>query len=140
MASMIYASGRRLAASTGLRWEDAAARFGALLTDDTYTPKAEHATVADVRGELSGGGYQRATLTSRAMEGAADAATLTADNVAWTGLSGAAITAWLVVYADGPSDDARPLVAAYPFRVLAAGDVEARWSNQPRRGTVLRLG
>lgn len=141
MPSFIFAAGRRLAASTGLRWADNGAKFGALLTDGTYVPDpAKHRSVADVNGELSGTGYERKRLEGRELATSDEAAMLSAETIEWKGMTGGQLTAWLVLFAEGPTDRERPLLAAYPFKVLASGDVEVRWSNQKSRGVVLRIG
>lgn len=94
-----------------------------LLLTASYTPDESDAFVADLTGELSGGGYARLTLPGVTLAGPVESwYTLDAADVVFPLLELAAgQPRYAVVYAEGDGTDAgRPLVALLDLGASAA--------------------
>jgi len=132
MASFLYNIAKTNIPKADMDLETADIR--AMLVDSVYVPDADHVNVDDgaAANELSGTGYERKTLASKAVaqDDANDRAAFDAADLTWTGLD--AGTAAAVVLFQHVTNDADSILLAYidsgfPF-VSNGGDFVIQWN------------
>jgi len=134
----VYNKGMEALANGGLDWDSGAITVRAMLVTSGYTFNKDHSFVNDASGpdsnELSGTGYARKTLTTRAVvkQNATDRIQCTADTLTWTGIN-AGTAAAVVVYLQVGGDDTTPgndvLIScnAITPAVTNGGDLTITW-------------
>ena len=132
MASLLFNIAKTNIAKADMAVETADIR--AILVDSGYSADADHVNVDDgaAANELSGTGYVRKTLASKAVaqDNTNDRASFDADDITWTGLD--AGTAAAVVLYQHITNDADSILLAYidsgfPF-VSNGGDFTIQWN------------
>lgn len=118
--AQLYGNLQQVAFSKGIDWMNDQIRVA--LLDGSYLPDQDaHKVVADLAGELSGGGYARVTLAGKSTvyDGPSNTLTLTAADLVFPALTGT--FRFAVIFADTGSADTSPLVGYTDF----GQDVEA---------------
>ena len=140
MASGVYNRGKLLLATRG--WLALDLRLA--LVTSSYTPDDVHNVVSELSGELSGGGYARATLTQTTPteDDANDRATRDAADVTFPSLALAAGTPrYAIVYHEGAGTDAtRELVCWIDLGTTGTAPEGTDYVVQWDASGVVRLG
>jgi hypothetical protein len=146
MSSVIYNNAKKLIGDGTIDWDNGSQTYRCLLTTSSYAPNIDtHTMVSDVTNELSGTGYARKDLASRAVtvDNTNDRAGYSANNVTWSSITaGGATAAKCVVYKFNTSDADSPVIACLDITptVLNGGDFTVAWNGGGSSGDVFQLG
>lgn len=141
MASLTYIRGSVLFAGSA-DWAAPDQSYQLLLASDEYKPSRTHKFVSQVRGELSGGGYERKTIAGRAVKAGDAGADCFADAVAFTGLLSHQTYRYAVLFKQGKTDADSGLIACLDMTgvsLLGISNHTINWDGQAKSGRVLTL-
>lgn len=144
MASGVYNTYK---AKDGNDWAAGAdSAYKCLLVTSSYTPNPDHDFVADVSpgsNEITGGGYARQNMASRAKSivDGSDRAEHSANNPIFSSLSGPAAPRYAIVYRVVSTDSDHQLVAWIDLGagLSIVGDLEVKWNGSTTSGLVFYL-
>src|ERR1700744_2194982 len=117
--NVVYLGAQALGRSGGLAWNDPSKVFRVLLCSSAYVPDQSQQFVSEVTNELTGAGYSRLDLGSRAV--AEDAPNVRVEyeafNAVWPSIN-AGTAAWAVVFEFVTNDSDSTLVCAIDLTTI----------------------